>query len=186
MEIKQLIPDLKSWVNVIITANGDGDAKKLIAFDRSVKPKSREDNQGWTYIYTVDGTVKYIGNTGTDLKTRVLSELNQKAAIKGIRNSKKDLGYTNIRLSQLLLTEIEDKKTVHLYYTNEFKWNKLYQEDKLIVNCDSNFCFDHKFLLFWHPRILQGISDDISIETALILRHIQVGNQLPPWNLGLG
>lgn len=186
MKIAKLISDLESWKRIPIFTTGTGDKKKLVAFGRK---ETTSDNKvkGWTYVYTVGDAVKYIGNTDSDLKSRILPELNQRKAVSGIRNNKLKLSYTNIRLSQLLMNEIEEGNEVCLYYLTEFKWVKnRMQDDSIVIKDHENFHFDKNFLLCWHPIALQPISNEISIETVLILEHLKQGKQLPPWNLGLG
>jgi hypothetical protein len=184
MKFEDLLVPNHDWLAADIKKNTKGN---LVAFDRKEKPKNEGDENKWTYVYTVNEEVKYIGNTESDLKKRILPELNQAAAIQGIPTSKEKLAYTNIRLSQLLMAAIENKQNVKLYYTNRYDWVKAIIGDKVTINNDpQNFCFDYKFLLCWHPRTLQPISEYISIETALILRHVKEKQQLPPWNLGLG
>ncbi len=183
MKFEDLLVPNHDWLAADIKKNTKGN---LVAFNRNEKPKNEGDENKWTYVYTVNEEVKYIGNTESDLKKRILPELNQAAAIQSIPTSKKKLTYTNIRLSQLLMAEIENEQEVKLYYTNRYVWVKAINGNKVTFNNDENFCFEDKFLLCWHPRTLQPISKYISIETALILRHVMEKQQLPPWNLGLG
>ncbi len=183
MKFEDLLVPNHDWLAADIKKNTKGN---LVAFNRNEKPKNEGDENKWTYVYTVNEEVKYIGNTESDLKKRILPELNQAAAIQSIPTSKKKLTYTNIRLSQLLMAEIENEQEVKLYYTNRYVWVKAINGNKVTFNNDENFCFESKFLLCWHPRTLQPISKYISIETALILRHVMEKQQLPPWNLGLG
>lgn len=150
---------------------------------------------GWTYVYLVNGDVKYIGNTKSiRLSGRIRPELNQniESLLTGPAPQQRKMGYTNIRISQQLQASFNDGLEVSIKAVGEIDYNAHFDvnENQLVVNDWAEFTFESNFLLQWSPSTIQGIHNqpnrDISIERALILRHINVDDCLPPWNLGLG
>ena len=145
MKFNELVTDISKWKSIPIRKHDK--SEKLIAFGREDNPESAN---GWTYVYTVDGIVKYIGNSENSyLKKRILPELNQKSTIRNISNESGKLGYTNIRLSQLLLNEVYpgNNSLVELKYLDELSWDFIQGEDEIRIGEDRNFCFECNFLL---------------------------------------